>query len=228
MKLPTLNIDLSVNTSGLQKKLAEAQADLNKFGQKALKVSAGGGLGMLGKMGGGLGAAATTLQLAGDVITKPFQLASMYMEAFAESVRKGSETMQLLAEGKDYRQTGLSIPLAANLAAAQERMAREQAKGGGSLLDTFFGAATDQYGNMGGVLGFLSDWASSIKENAKWAVAFAGAGLGGKSDLEAFRTAEMAVAGSQGAAESYMTAEELNYLRKGQDRLAKQLREQAT
>jgi hypothetical protein len=231
MKLPTLNIDLSVNLKTFQKKLAEANSDINRFAQKAQKitgVSLPGPLGAMAKAGGALGAVGTYGSLAYSTLSKPFQYSDMVMAQFAESVRNGTETMRAFAEGKDYRTSGISLPIAAALAAGRERVARDQAQGGGGLWDTFWGANMNEQGQAQGALGFLLDWASSIKENAKFATAFAGSALAGNDIEENLRRAEMAVAASAGGAQAYMTSDEINRLAKQSEDFKKQLREQNT
>lgn len=232
MKLPTLNIDLSVNTASFTKKLRMASDDLAKFGNKAAKIggaSLPGPLGALSKVGGLTGGIANAASFLAGGVQAPFKISDAIISTFNDAVSEATKTMELFAKGGDFGATGLNPALAARLVAAGE-----QQNLGGNIatnkgwLSSAIAAATDETGDIGGVLGFLKDWADSIQENGKWLVAASAAVLAGKGGDDVLASAEMAVAPSLGAAQSYQTASEINRFGKTHEKMLKQQREQNT
>lgn len=230
MKLPSLNIDLSVNTATFSKKLSQASQDLQKFGAKAATIGGAdlpGPLGRIAKLGGTSGGIASAASLFLGGVQLPFKMADALLNAFGDSVKTATGVMEKFNAGQPLGATGLNPFLAANLAAAAGKQDIAAARQLG-LTETFFGAATDEFGNAGGVIGFLMDWAASIRENAKFAVGFAGAALAGYGGDEALARAEIGVSPSYGASQAYMTTDEVNRLGKGHEKFRKQYREQNT
>ena len=232
MKLPTLNIDLSVNTASFTKKLRMASDDLAKFGNKAAKIggaSLPGPLGALSKVGGVTGGIANAASFLAGGVQAPFKISDAIISTFNDAVSEATKTMELFAKGGDFGATGVNPALAERLMLAGEK----EKLGAGIATDkgwwaSGIAAATDENGDMGGILGFFKDWADSIEENGKFLFASTMAMMGGKTPTDAFAAGEMAVAPSLGAAQSYQTAEEINRFGKTHEKMLKQQREQNT
>lgn len=227
MKLPTLNVDVAVNTKTMQKGIAEANKNLEKVGKKGLSF-AGGGFGKLGslaELGGGFGMGAIGVGGIGLSIAAPFKAASLIVDSFAESTKRGEEALRSFAEGKGL--AGLDIGTALRLAAgaAQER-ANQMATGG--LWDTFIGSMMNEQGQVGGLAGVVKDWAQATAEGTKWLTAFAGGVLGGLQDGYAAERADMAISRSVGGAQSYMTPEQIDAADRQAEKYRKAQREQNT
>jgi hypothetical protein len=211
MKLPTLNVDVAVNTKTMQKGIAEAQKNLEKIGKKGLSFAGGtaGKLGGLAELGGGFGSAAIGIGGIGLAIAAPFKAASIVVDTFTNAVKNGEAAVKAFAAGTDIRGTGLNAVTAATLASGKEAAARMGGNAAG-WIDSATAAAMNEQGQMGGVLGFLADWGNSIMENGKYLVAATAAVLGGKDLESAMTAAEIAVAPSTGAAQSYLTSQQIN------------------
>jgi hypothetical protein len=229
MKLPTLNVDVKVNTASMKRDVEEAKKQLQSIGAKGAAFAGGsfGKIGALSSLGGTAGSLAIGAAGIGFAAAAPVMAANAVIESFAAAVKSGTETMKAFSEGKDVRQTGLAVPLASNLAAAGERYKTFQATGGGSLFDTFLGASMNEQGQSGGIVGALETWAQSFRESLKYEAAWWGGILGGKETWEAEKAANIATSGSLAAAQSYMTTEEINRIAREVERLTKTVREGA-
>lgn len=227
MKLPTLNVDVAVNTKTMQKGIAEANKNLEKVGKKGLSF-AGGGFGKLGslaELGGGLGMGAIGVGGIALAIAAPFKAASLIVDSFAESTKRGEDAMKAFAEGKLLG--GLDLGTASRLAAGAEvERANQMATGG--LWDTFIGSMMNEQGQVGGLAGIVKDWAQATAEGTKWLTAFAGGVLGGMQDGYAAERADMAISRSIAGAQAYMTTEQINAIANQAERLRKSQREQNT
>lgn len=227
MKLPTLNVDVAVNTKTMQKGIAEANKNLEKVGKKGLSF-AGGGFGKLGslaELGGGLGMGAIGVGGIALAIAAPFKAASLIVDSFAESTKRGEDAMKAFAEGKSLG--GLDLGTASRLAAgAEAERANQMATGG--LWDTFIGSMMNEQGQVGGLAGIVKDWAQATAEGTKWLTAFAGGVLGGMQDGYAAERADMAISRSIGGAQSYMTPEQINAADRQAEKYRKAQREQNT
>lgn len=227
MKLPTLNVDVAVNTKTMQKGIAEANKNLEKVGKKGLSF-AGGGFGKLGslaELGGGFGMGAIGVGGIGLSIAAPFKAAALIVDSFAESTKRGEEALKAFAEGKGLG--GLDIGTASRLAAgAQAEKANQMATGG--LFDTFIGSMMNEQGQVGGLAGVVKDWAQATAEGTKWLTAFAGGVLGGLQDGYAAERADMAISRSVAGAQSYMTPEQIDAADRQAEKYRKAQREQNT
>lgn len=227
MKLPTLNVDVAVNTKTMQKGIAEANKNLERVGKKGLSF-AGGGFGKLGslaELGGGFGAGAIGVGGIALAIAAPFKAASLIVDSFAESTKRGEEALKAFAEGKGLG--GLDIGTASRLAAgAQAERANQMATGG--LFDTFIGSMMNEQGQVGGLAGVVKDWAQATAEGTKWLTAFAGGVLGGLQDGYAAERADMAISRSVAGAQSYMTPEQIDAADRQAEKYRKAQREQNT
>ena len=229
MKLPTLNVDVKVNTASLKRDAEEAKKQLQSIGAKGAAFAGGsfGKIGALSSLGGAAGSMAIGAAGVGFAAAAPVMAANAIIESFAAAVKAGTETMKSFAEGKDVREGGLSLPMASNLAAAGERNKAFQAAGGGSLFDTFLASSMNAQGQSGGIVGALETWAQSFRESLKYEAAWWGAILGNKDVFEAEKAGNIATAPSYAAAQAYMTAEEINRIAREVEKLTKQVREGA-
>lgn len=227
MKLPTLNVDIAVNTKTMKKGIAEANKELEKFGKKGLAFAGGtfGKVGSLAELGGGLGMGALGVGGIGLAFAAPFKLASMAVNQLAESARSGQEALRSFAEGKGLT-GGLDLGAASKLAASQP-LAEQMMNLNKGWIDTFIAAGMNEQGQTGGLTGFLGDWAANIAEGGKWLSALFGAFLGGRTDF-AYETADMAISRSAAGAQAYMTTEQINAIANQAERLRKSQREQNT
>lgn len=216
MKLPTLNVDVAVNTKTMQKGIAEANKQLEKVGKKGLAL-AGGGFGKIGslaELGGGMGMGAIGVGGIGLAAMAPFKIASFGLSLLADSTKRGKEAMDSFASGNGLT-GGLDLGTAARLAAADER-ARADATAASptGLVDTFFGAMLNEQGQMGGIAGLVRDWMNATAEGTKWLAAFSGGVLGGLQDGYAAERADMAISRSAAGAQAYMTTWEIDAMQR--------------
>lgn len=226
MKLPTLNVDLRVNTKSMERDIAEANKKMQQVGKKTLALGGGafGKFGALGEMGGAFGQASIIAGAVGLAAAAPIMAANAIMESWNDAVKKGAETMKQFAEGKDIRAGGLSMPFAASLAAGQEAAAARQMATQG-VMPSFWGAASNEFGQVEGVLGWITDWAQATGEGFKALVAGTGAFLGGQ---EVGRAMDIATTRSVAGGQAYMTQEQLDRLASAVEKLTKQQRESST
>lgn len=227
MKLPTLNVDIAVNTKTMKKGIAEANKELEKVGKKGLSFAGGtfGKIGSLAELGGGFGMGAIGAGGIALAFMAPFKAASLYLNAVADAARNGEQALRSFAEGKGLT-GGLDLASASKLAAAsrESEMAANMGKG---LIDTFIAAGMNEQGQMGGLAGLIGDWAAATAEGTKWITALLGAFAGGRTDY-AFETADMATSRSAAGAQAYMTTEQINAIANQAERLRKSQREQNT
>jgi hypothetical protein len=213
MKLPTLNVDLKLNSKNFKRDMANvgkgAAGVIGLGGGKAglgnaVGSALGSGLGI-----GGLGQAGAALQgvyKAGEFV---IGTANKIMAEFNASVKSGSAVMRDFNDMTDTRESGLNVISASRLMGQEEKMKGNEMSGGGSLMDTFLGASMGTEGQTGGVIGFLQDWGQSTMEGVKSVVAFSGGIAGGKGIDASIREADIATSASQGGAQAYATKEEL-------------------
>ena len=231
MKLPTLNIDVAINTAGLKKQAAEANRTLRTVGSKGLGM-AGGGFGKIAQVGGlaGIGGATAGVEFgaAALAISLPIMVATSAARAFAAATKEGVEGLKAFSAG-DRKIRGLALPFAVSLANAADRGAVGEAMVG-STLSTFAGAGMDIHGKYAdwSVMDVLSTWWDETAMGWKASVAGYGARLGGKSPMEALRAADIATSPSIGAAQSYMTQEELREMNRLMEKQMKAIRESTT
>lgn len=213
MKLPTLNVDLKLNSKNFKRDMAAvgkgAAGVVGLGGQKAglgnaIGSAVGSGLGIPG-----LGQAGTALQ----AVAIPFKLvmgaATKIMDTFNGAVKSGSNVMRDFNDMTDTRESGLNVISASRLAAGEEQQKASEMSGGGDLWDTFVGAGLNTEGQKGGLMGELYAWAKEAKDSVKFAVATAGGLAGGKGIDASLREGMIATSSSQGGAQSWATKEEL-------------------
>lgn len=227
MKLPTLNIDVAVNTKTMQKGIAEANKNLEKVGKKGLSF-AGGGFGKLGslaELGGGLGMGAIGTGGIAMSIAAPFMVASKGLDLLAESTKRGEEALKSFAEGKGLT-GGLDIGAASRLAMGAESARKAQMAGKG-VWDTFVSGLFEDTGDLGGAAADWNEWFKNTVDGTRYLAAFAGSLLGGQSFEGAANRADMALTTAAGG-QAYMTPEQINAADRQAEKYRKAQREQNT
>jgi hypothetical protein len=233
MKLPTLNVDVAVNTKTMKKGIAQAQKELSTIGRQGLSIG-GGGFGKIGAVSGmasgmGFGALGSAMVSAGGIlmaIQAPFKVAEGILTEFAAATKEGKAAMLDFAEGRGGLR-GINLVAAERLGAAapSAEQAATMAKG---MTETFLGAMMDETGKVGGLAGFVQDWAKATVDGVKAYLAFGGATLGGKGFEEAMREADIATTRSAAGAQAYLTQEEINRMAVEAEKYRKAQREQNT
>lgn len=219
MKLPTLNVDVTVNAKTMKKGIAEANKQMQTLGKQGLSIAGGatgiGGFGMAGALSGALAAAGLTA-LAGSLTALALPMAGLALyvytankslEAFAASTARGSNALEAMSEGKPYQ--GIDIGAAGRLAMAAPA-AELQATSAKGVWDTFIAGTMNAQGEMEGLSGWISDWARYTSEGVKVVAAGVGAALAGEFGAEAQRRMDMAGTRSAAGGQAYMTSEEIN------------------
>ena len=226
MKLPTLNIDVAVNTNNLKKQIAEANKTLGGLAQRGASATGGVGgklAGLGGGMGTGLGQFAIGASLIAAEIAAPFKVSAMILDSMSASANEARKSLTDLANGKNtYGQTGVGGGLGARLAARSTDLAGSGA--GKGWMDAFWGGAANEFGQTGGIVGDILDGAESVALTGKGLMAALGAFLGNKEGHEIARSYDMGSSSNVGQQQSYMTQQELNQMGKTMDALAKQQR----
>ncbi|MEY4071758.1 MAG: hypothetical protein RL721_2372 [Candidatus Eisenbacteria bacterium] len=232
MKLPTLNIDVALNTQTLRKDVAKANAEILKVGRGALAAGGpmGGRAGQLAGAAGalfGTGAGAGVVMAGGAALAAaaPVKTAMAIVDAFAESAERGRKALDSFAEGKGTG--GLDLVNAAKLAESADYRA-VQATSTKGLSDVFFGSMMDESGRTTGLAGLIDDWAVATAEGFRTVVAGAGAALAGADAQEFQRRLDVATTRSAAGAQAYMSMEQINYMATEAEKNRKQKREQET
>lgn len=193
-KLPTLNVDVAVNTKTMQKGIAEANKKLQQVGGKVLAAGGGisGKLGSFGTLGGGFGQAAMIGGGALLAAMAPFKIAKTINQSFVDAVADSKRALDAWnTSAVEGARTGIALPFAERLALAEERAASAQGAFSG-FGAAFFGAATNEQGELGGAVGGVATWAEEFGRGLKQSLATAGGLLGGKSAAETQVLAMMA------------------------------------
>lgn len=219
MKLPTLNVDVAVNTKTMQKGIAEANKKIAGLSKQGLSIAGGAigapSFGAIGAISGALGGAGLTA-LAGSLTTLAVPMAALAayiygankaLETLASSTGRGAAALDAMAEGKPYG--GLDLGAAGRLAMAAPA-AELQATSTKGIWDTFIASTMNAQGEMQGVFGLIGDWARSTSEGFKAAVAATGAFYSGQSFAEIERRMDQATTRSAAGSQAYMTTTEIN------------------
>lgn len=186
MKFPTLNIDASLNTRTLQSDIAKVNQQLGKIAPKALAAAGGpvAKIGSFASLGGGLGQAAMIGGGALLAAMAPFKIAKTINQSFVDAVADSKKALDAWnTSAVEGARTGIALPIAERLALAEERAASAQGAFSG-FGASFFGAATNEQGELGGAVGLAATWAEEMGRGAKQSLAAIGGLLGGKSAAE--------------------------------------------
>lgn len=229
MKLPTLNVDLKVNTKSMERDLENAKRKAEKVGKKVLSVSGGtfGTIGSISQLGGEFGRLSLMGGAAALGTAAPIMAANAVIESFSAAVTEGAKTMKDFAEGKDIRAGGVPLAFADLLSMNEERakLMEGSRKGIGAA---FWGGAMDESGQIGGPLGFVLDWAQATGEGFKAAMAGLGAMLGGKGSEEVMAATDIATTRSAGGSQAYMTQDAIDRIGREMEKFRKENRENST
>ena len=198
VRLPKVNIPMTVDTTGVDRGIKDAERKLSAASRRLARTSASatsggagltagkagiaatlgaGGLGRIGGIAGAMGVNPATAALAG--ITLPFAVAGAINNLMKEA------TTGAMAALEEFKKTGTQT-FAAN-SVLLERLARLEAaqpQNAPTMGQAFVAA-----GGEGGAF----TWAKQFKEGATMLSAFAGAIAAGKSGAEAVGEASLAV-----------------------------------
>lgn len=183
MKLPTLNVDLAVNTKNFKRDLENLQTATSKAigadkagkGVGASAMNLIGGAAGLGAIGGPISAGYSAFKFALDGSEK-------ILMSFAESVANGKTALEQYAKTGSTAGTGLSLEAAQKLAAG-DQLANQFKDASSGWIDSFWAAGMDQNGQLGGVLGLGTDVMHGLLAGTKAGVAGLGAILGGGDQM---------------------------------------------
>ena len=226
MKLPTLNVDVAVNTSTLKKDVERANKQLAGIGTKGLAFAGGafGKLGAFSGVGGGLGGAALGLGAGGLAIAAPFMIAGKIVDNFAATMKNAEQTLQeFSASGKIT--TGMLATQAASILQARE------GAGMGRTGAGFFGGFGEGFATAGAG-GPANESAEWLSRQATWFGTLLGGaigGIGGGSTAEdIIRQADLSIARTEEEARALFEPHELKRLEAIMGQFAKQQREATT
>jgi len=225
MKLPTLNVDVAVNTSTLKKDVERANKQLSGIGSKGLAFAGGtfGKLGAFSGVGGGLGGAALGIGAGGLAIAAPFMIAGKIVDNFAATMKTAEQTLQeFSASGKTT--TGMLATQAASILQAL------QDGGMGRTGAGFFGGFGQGFaaGGAGGPVNESAEW---LSRGATWLGTLLGGaigGIGGGSAEDIIRQADLSVARTEEEARALFEPHELKRLEAIMTQFTKQQREATT
>lgn len=193
-KMPTLNVDVAVNTKTMQKGIADANKQLQQIGGKGLAAAGGPAakLGSFGSLGGGLGQAAIG---AGGVllaVTSTFKAARLITDLYTGSVQDGIKALDAWNKSAiEGTRTGIGRPMAERLAAGEAQAASAEGAFSG-FGAAFMGSAVNAEGKAEGLVGDALTWAEEMGRGAKTMLSSFGSILSGKSLAEADALALMA------------------------------------
>ena len=227
MKLPTLNVDVAVNTSTLKKDVERANKQLSGIGGKGLAFAGGqfGKVGSLAGLGGGAGAAAVGVGGIGLAIAAPIAAASKIVDAFRTTMQDADKALM------EFAKTGKT---ASGMTAAQAALLREKGIESGvgtrqgmgiwdSLKSGFFSTGGGQA---------VAQWGENTMKGASWLASVIGGGVGaiggGTSVSDIMRQADLSIAGSEQEARQLLTRDELKELDSTMRNFARQQREATT
>ena len=188
-KLPTLNVDVRVNTRTMQKDIDNANKQLQNIGGKGLAFAGGqfGKVGALGALGGGAGSLAIAAGASALMAAAPFMASRRIIDSFTGAVDRAETALAASArntEDSTWRTTGVAQMFSERLAAASEFSAELEAKNKG-FWDTFWASAANDQGQIGGILGGTLEASGSVMDSLKEMTARVGTLLGGGTTEEA-------------------------------------------
>jgi len=194
MKLPTLNVDVAVNTSTLRKDVARANKEIQQIGGKALAFTGGmgGKFGALGSLGGFAGTGAIGV----GAIAAGIGLLASAQDSFLSSLKDADSAVKSFAEtGK----TGGMNIVAAQILSQQSAQMNELSKRGlfGGVTESFFASAQTANGNP------LSDFVDAIRSALQFGAGIAGGAIANKTPEEILFGAMSMSAGSQQQAQLF-------------------------
>lgn len=171
MKLPTLNVDVKVNTSTLQKDVERANKQIQQIGGKALSFAGGmgGKIGALGSLGGTAG----TMAIGFGTAVAGFAALDMIQQSFVASMKEAETAVKSFAEtGKTG---GMNIVAARVLAAQSAQMSEQQKRGMfAGVTESFMAGAQGPGGNI------IEDFIQYLSQGARFGAGIAGGVLSGR------------------------------------------------
>jgi len=194
MKLPTLNVDVAVNTSSMKKDVARANKEIQQIGGKALAFTGGmgGKFGALGSLGGFAGTGAIGI----GAIAAGIGLLSSAQDSFLSSLKEADSAVKSFAEtGK----TGGMNIVAARILSQQSAQMDELSKRGlfGGVTESLFATAATGQGNV------LTEFIDVIRSALNFGAGIAGGAIANKTTGEIFYGAAAQAAPTQGLAQLF-------------------------
>ena len=225
MKLPTMNVDVKVNTKNMQRDLENAKKQMRAVGKQGLAAAGGtfGKLGAFSGVGGSLGGLALGAGAGGLAIAAPFMIAGKIVDNFATTMKTAEQTLQEFSTSGKIT-TGMLLTQAAALLQAREE------GGMGRTGAGFFGGFGPGFaaGGAGGPMNESAEW---LSKQATWFGTLLGGaigGIGGGSAEEIIRQADLSIAQSEEEARALFEPHELKRLEAIMAQFAKQQREATT
>jgi len=227
MKLPTLNVDVKVDTKGMKKQIAEANKNLQNIGGKATAFAGGtaGKLGALGSVGGFTGSAFVGAGLSIAALAAPFKVADVVLDSFRGTVERANKTMT------EFAKTGRTSGQMTAVQAA-DILSRSAAGGVNTRQPLGIWEGFKQGLGASAADGAMGSWASNLGKAGTWISTFLGASLGnlgGNRDIwDITREADLSIVESEQEARQLYTREELRELDRQMAAFQRQMRETTT
>lgn len=226
MKLPTLNVDVKVNTSTMKKDIERANKELQNIGGKGAAFLGGGvgKIGSLGSLGGAAGSAFVGIAGIAAAAMAPLKISTTILDALSQSAKDAEQTLRQFSETGKF--TGMSSIQAQQIAAggpAEERR---------GLWDTLKDAFAATSANIPGG-SMLGNWADNTYKGAQWIAGAVGAMAAQFGQLEPdidaiFNQADLSVVSSEQEARQLFRQDELRMMDANQRKFQKQMRETTT
>lgn len=229
MRLPTLNVDVKVNTSTMKKDIERANKQLQGIGGKAAAFAGGGfgKVGALGSLGGTAGSLAIGAAGLGFAAAAPGMVAEKILGSFNATMEEARKNLEEFAKsGHTSTMTmAQAMELVANAAPRPEEIKRPGFFGG--LARGFTAGAQE-----GGLGGFLTDWSENTAKGLSWLGTLLGgtvAGIGGGATADQIiAQADLAIASSEQEARQLYSREENARRDREFSKFQKQMRETTT
>lgn len=229
MRLPTLNVDVKVNTSTMKKDIERANKELTNIGGKGAAFLGGqfGKIGALGGLGGGVGAGFIGIAGIGAALAAPAKIAETILDTFKEATDDARKTLEEFS--KSGRTSSMTMIQALKILETQPAGPKGIERAGffGGIGRGFTGAGAE-----GGAAGWARDWAENTAKGLTWLGTLVGGAIGGigggMSAEEIVRQADLSIAGSEQEARALYTRDELRVIDANQRRFERQMRETTT
>lgn len=223
MKLPTLNVDVKVNTSTMKKDIERANKQLQGIGGKAAAFAGGGfgKVGALGSLGGAAGSLAIGAAGLGFAAAAPGMIAEKILSSFNSTMEEARKTLDEFA--KTGKSSAMTATQAFELTGGQGKAAEIAPPG-------FFEGIARGWANAaeegGGIATAVNDWASNLMKGLGWLGTMIGGVVGGAREGDAAQFADISIASTEQEARQLQDRDTLIRQDRRMAQIAKELREQ--
>jgi len=222
MRLPTLNVDVKVNTSTMKKDIERANKQLQGIGGKAAAFAGGGfgKVGALGSLGGAAGSLAIGAAGLGFAAAAPGMIAEKILGSFNSTMEEARKTLEEFA--KTGKTSSMTVTQALELGGDQPKP-NEIAPPG------FFEGIAKGWANAveeGGRASAVNEWASNLMKGIGWLGTAIGGFAGGLSGDTAAQFADISIASTEQEARQLQDRDTLIRQDRRMAQIAKELREQ--